>query len=315
MGVGGVGGNSGAGNNNGASNSNGANSSTGAGNNSGGVSSSKSDKSSETSNSAASCSTSVSNDESTATTTAEKTCTTTGLEAHNVKTGIDTTGFTAEKLSRALTDSTPISQRTDTLTAPNFADKAMFSAPDAATATKFSKDGITTLSTDKFSKPAPVNASYTAQPGEHYDVRSGIQVTSKVEDRMNELANKVYDQTTREITYSSGYRGPARQAKAMYDNVVAKGLTDFDKYKQKDLAQEVKDAYLANVGNKDAAIAAMTDAIQAQVDRGQYISSHLRSNAVDISGIDKDYYGTIRDIVTEMGGTTLNEGDHLHVQF
>jgi len=311
MGVGGVGGNSGAGNNNGANSTNGASGS----NNSSGVSSSKSDKSSETNNSAAACSTSVSNDESTATTTAEKTCTTTGLEAHNVKTGIDTTGFTAEKLSRALTDSTPISQRTDTLTAPNFAAKEMLSAPDAAAATKFSKDAVSTLSTDKFSKPAPAKASYTAQPGEHYDVRSGIQVTATVEDRMNELANKVYEQTNREITYSSGYRGPDRQAKAMYDNVVKNGLADFDKYRQKDLAQEVKDAYLANVDNKDAAIAAMRDVIQAQVDRGQYISSHLRSNAVDISGIDKDYYGTIRDVVTEMGGTTLNEGDHLHVQF
>jgi hypothetical protein len=298
MGVGGVGGNSGAGNNNGGSN---------------GVSGGKSDKSSEAGKGGTSCSTSVNNNEKTATTTAEKTCTTTGVEAHNVKTGIDKTGFTAEKLSRSLTDSKPISQQKDTLTAPNLSLKEALSTPNTATATKFSKDNVSNLKTDKFSKLAP--ESYTAKPGEHYGVKSGIQVTAKVEDKMNDLANKVYEQTKHEITYSSAYRGPKRQAEAMYDNIMNKGLSDFDKYKQKDLAQEVKDAYLANVENKDAAIAAMRDAIQVQVDRGQFISSHLRSNAVDVSRVDKDYYDTIRDVVTEMGGTSLNEGDHLHVQF
>lgn len=267
-------------------------------------------------NDGVSCSASVANDETTATTVAEKNCLSpNALEAQNVKAGINKADYTANQISKLLSDPTPISRQPDMLTAPNFFSKEIFSASNMTTTTKFSTDKITALSTDKFTKPAPATVSYTAKSGANYDVRSGIQVTAAVEAKMNELANKVYEQTNRKITFSSGYRGPARQARAMYDNVVMKGLKDFNKYAQKDLAQEIKDAYLANAGNKEAAISAMTDVIQAQVDRGKYISSHLRSNAVDISGIDKNYFKTIRGIVTEMGGTSLNEGDHLHVQF
>ena len=119
---------------------------------------------------------------------------------------------------------------------------------------------------------------------------------------MEELAKKVYDKTDKhKITYSSGYRTPFRQARAMYDNAKEKGVSDFDKYTATDLVKEIKDAYLANK-EKDKAIAAMEDVIKKQVDRSKYISRHLRSGAVDVSSVDKSHYDTIRKIVSDIGG-------------
>lgn len=157
---------------------------------------------------------------------------------------------------------------------------------------------------------------YTAKAGAHYEVRADILVTRKLEEKMEELAKKVFDKTGgHKITYSSGYRTPYRQAKAMYDNAKEKGVGDFDKYTAKDLAKEIKDAYLADKDDKDKAVSAMTEVIEKQVARGKYISLHLRSGAVDISSVDKSHYDTIKKLVSEMSGSSLNEGDHLHVQF
>lgn len=173
---------------------------------------------------------------------------------------------------------------------------------------------------DKLSKSLDAKKASTtdvkpAKNGTHYNVQNGIKVTSKVEAKMAELGKKVFDKTGHKITFSSGYRGPAKQAEAMYNNIKKNGLSDLNKYKQKDLAKEVKDAYLANKTDKKAAVEAMTKVIENQVASGKYISSHLRSNAVDVSSADKKYYNDIRDAVKEMNGTSLTEKDHLHIQF
>jgi N-acetylmuramoyl-L-alanine amidase len=159
---------------------------------------------------------------------------------------------------------------------------------------------------------------YTAKAGTSYNVRPDILVTAKVELKMEELAKKVYDDTNphHKITYSSGYRGPDRQAKAMYDKIV-KDADAFDIYKAKDLAKEIKQAYLDNKSKGEAdTVAKMKEVIEKQVKDGKYISNHLVSGAADISSVDKDYYDKIRKFAKEMGmKNPLDEGDHLHVEF
>ena len=154
-----------------------------------------------------------------------------------------------------------------------------------------------------------------ATKGINYNVKNDVKVTSKVEAKMAELGKKVVDKLGHKVTFSSGYRGPATQAQAMYDKI--KAGSDLSDYKQKGLAKEIKSAYEANKKNPTAAGSAMTKVIENQVAKGKYVYSHLRSNAVDISAIDKKYYTEISKIVTEMNGTSIYEKKpvHLHIQF
>jgi hypothetical protein len=168
---------------------------------------------------------------------------------------------------------------------------------------------------DAKNKAASATNVKTASVGKNYNVQNGIKTTSKVEAKMAELGKKVVDKTGHKITFSSGYRNPASQAKAMYNNAAKYGVKDFNKYTQKSLAKEIKSAYLSNSKDKNAAIDAMTKVIENQVAAGKYVSSHLRSNAVDVSSADRKYYNEIREAVKEMGGTSLTEKDHLHIQF
>jgi N-acetylmuramoyl-L-alanine amidase len=159
---------------------------------------------------------------------------------------------------------------------------------------------------------------YTAKAGVSYNVQKDILVTAKVEAKMEELAKKVYDDTDphHKITYSSGYRGPDRQAKAMYDKIV-KDADAFDIYKAKDLAKDIKQAYLDNKSKGEAdTVAKMKEVIEKQVKDGKYISNHLVSGAADISSVDSAFYDKIRKFAKEMGmKAPLDEGDHLHVEF
>jgi peptidoglycan hydrolase-like protein with peptidoglycan-binding domain len=159
---------------------------------------------------------------------------------------------------------------------------------------------------------------YTAKAGTHYDVRPDILVTAKLEEKMEELAKKVYDDTkpNHKITYSSGYRGPDRQAKAMYDKLV-KDSKALDIYKAKEMAAEIKKAYDDNKSKGETeTVKKMIEVIEKQVAAGKYISNHMVSGAVDVSSVDKSHYDKIRKFVKEMGyKEPLDEGDHLHVQF
>jgi hypothetical protein len=215
----------------------------------------------------ASCKTTVTNDKSTKTTTAVKSC---GISGFHGTKGIDTTKYAADKLSK-------------TLDAKN-----------------------------KKTSAADIRPATT---GKNYKVRDDVKVTSKVEAKMAELGKKVFDKLGHNVTFSSGYRGPKEQADAMYKKIQAG--SDLSDYKQKALAKEIKNAYQANKTDSKKAIAAMTKVIEKQVADGKYVSSHLRSNAVDISSVDRKYYGDISKLVKEMDGTSIFEKKpvHLHIQF
>ena len=64
-------------------------------------------------------------------------------------------------------------------------------------------------------------------------------------------------------------------------------------------------------------VAHMTDVIRAQMDRGVYVSRHLRGGAVDIRTRDvaAEDLLSLKSIIMRHGGSVLREGDHLHVQF
>jgi peptidoglycan hydrolase-like protein with peptidoglycan-binding domain len=153
----------------------------------------------------------------------------------------------------------------------------------------------------------------TAVNGDHYTVNPGILMTDALRPSLNTLADQYFARTGQNLHITSGYRPPARQASAMYDLIAAHG-TQYVRnlYANKGAVDEILGAYRQNRGNRAAAVSAMAHTIEGQVDRGVYISDHLRSRALDVS--TSANLRVLRDIVGGMGGTVLNEGNHYHIE-
>jgi hypothetical protein len=117
-----------------------------------------------------------------------------------------------------------------------------------------------------------------------YDIESGATVPFKVERLVDEIARAHYASTHHRLTITSGSRGPDKQARAMFDKLEL-GDNILALYRDQQSAREIKAAYDAGKKAGTSAgeiVAAMTAVIQAQVDRGVYISRHLRDEAVDV---------------------------------
>ena len=145
----------------------------------------------------------------------------------------------------------------------------------------------------------------------------GLDLPPAVIRQANSLHDAVRGETGYRINVTSGYRDAGRQASAMYDNM-ASGKEAA--YKNKAAYNEIRAAY--NDGrkeglNKAEIVADMTAVIQAQVDRGTFISRHQISKGLDIStppkGIASDVLEAIRN--HPQVDSVLREGNHYHIQF
>lgn len=173
--------------------------------------------------------------------------------------------------------------------------------------------GATTYQALQNAAPTTGGGYSEATNGQHYTVNQGILVTNELLPRLNTLAQNYFDRTGQNLHITSGYRPPARQAAAMYDLIVNRGTSHVrNLYADKTAVGQIISAYRNNSSSREAAIGAMTNVIQRQVDNGTFISSHLRSRAVDISTAAN--FDSLRAVVNQMGGTVINEGDHYHVQ-
>ncbi len=157
------------------------------------------------------------------------------------------------------------------------------------------------------------NGFSVATNGRHYTVNQGILMTDALRPRLQQLADAYFQRTGRNLHVTSGYRPPARQAAAMYDLIANRGEAHVrNLYRNKPAVDQILNAYRNHRGSRSAAISAMTRTIENQVNNGTYISSHLRSRALDLS--ISTNLSVLRELVGQMGGSVLNEGDHYHVQ-
>ncbi len=92
-------------------------------------------------------------------------------------------------------------------------------------------------------------------------------------------------------------------------------------YRDRRAASEIEDAYKAarRAGNNErVTVAAMTEVIEAQVARHEYVSRHLAGQAVDlvaIGGMTRHRVDVLARIVTDAGADALKEANHVHLQF
>lgn len=153
----------------------------------------------------------------------------------------------------------------------------------------------------------------------HYDVRAGVILSERAREVLNSIGDEYFRQTGREFTVTSGTRTPRAQARAMY-NKLAQG-DDLSEYTNRAAANEVRAAYdesrRAN-RSADQTIAAMERVVAAQVERGTFISRHLRGNGADISlrGLDQRAFRAAV-AASGTGASLLYEGvpPHFHLQW
>ncbi|WP_437595000.1 hypothetical protein [Sorangium sp. So ce1000] len=154
-----------------------------------------------------------------------------------------------------------------------------------------------------------------------YVILPGVELAPAVEKKVAEIASAYFRRTGKELVVTSGTRDPARQAEAMRE-LFRHGADVLGLYKDKTAAREIKSAYEHGVSadhSPEATIAALERVIRAQIDRGVFISAHLREGAVDIRNRDMTpaEKRAFLEGVDEVGGVFALEESrppHYHLQ-
>lgn len=155
---------------------------------------------------------------------------------------------------------------------------------------------------------------FPAAAGTHYTALSDVLMTKDLEKKVAKLADTYFSLTGKNLVVTSGYRPPFRQAPAIYNNIILKGTTAVrNTYKNKKLIDEILAAFQANKANADNAKAAMQKVIENQVKRGEFISNHLLSNAIDLR-TSTTIKAKLQQTLSQVGGRLVDEGNHYHVE-
>ena len=122
---------------------------------------------------------------------------------------------------------------------------------------------------------------------EHYSLLDDVILSSEIEAKVKQLADRYHALTNKDIVVTSGIRTSQSQAQAMYDKLA--GGDDLAVYKNQTIAQAIRKIYIDDTNanlTKDIVIANIKNEIDHQVSQGVYISQHLRKGAVDIRSRD-----------------------------
>ena len=150
--------------------------------------------------------------------------------------------------------------------------------------------------------------------------RDGIELNDLIRDRVSAVAAIYYAKTKRTLEVTSGYRSPSRQADAMYGKLVAGGSLAI--YKNQALVAPLMKAYREGRKKRwkrDRIVAAMAAVLADQVERGHYLSRHMRGRAFDLrsSGMSGRQREALRAAIAEVGGMRViyeSKPPHFHVE-
>ena len=152
----------------------------------------------------------------------------------------------------------------------------------------------------------------------YYHVRSGVVLSENAKAKLSQIGQAYQQKTGKTMQITSGTRTPYKQAGAMFTKIQ---LGDsFSEYKNRAALSEILSAYKqAKTAGKSSEQAkqAMAQTIQNQVDRGVYISRHLRGGAADVSIIGLNQSAFREAVKSVTGQEPLYEGKppHFHLQF
>jgi hypothetical protein len=155
---------------------------------------------------------------------------------------------------------------------------------------------------------------------QHFSLKdSSVILTPEGERMAREIADAYFKETGKDIVITDGTRTATDQAARFYDKLQAGESMSI--YKNQDAAKEIEDAYTRSIqARKGSAevIQEMSKVIQAQVDKGVYISRHLESRGFDVRFSDmtqsqKDSFKKAARLV--IGTDPVVENDHFHIQY
>jgi hypothetical protein len=149
----------------------------------------------------------------------------------------------------------------------------------------------------------------------------GVTLSQLVKEKLTRIADAYHRRTGKALVITSGTRDAADQAEAMYD-LIQLGADVVSLYKNKSALLEIKEAYdqaRAAAKPTSGVVAAMAEVIRRQMNRGVFISAHLRAGAVDVRNRDMTAAEkrALLDAVGEVGGVTALEESrppHVHLQ-
>lgn len=168
---------------------------------------------------------------------------------------------------------------------------------------------------------SPALSKTNLPAGANYIILSGVTLSSPVAHRLLQIDEAFHQRSGKHLTIVSGTRDPVRQARAMV-RIIELGGSLIKLYSNREAAAEIQHSYdqaRASKKKPDEIISAVQSTLEAQIQRGVYISAHLRAGAVDVrntnmTDMEKKAF---RAAIHEINGVTLLEEHrppHFHLE-
>ena len=125
--------------------------------------------------------------------------------------------------------------------------------------------------------------------GPHLEVVArDLRLDDTSRERLERIAQRYFEATRRRLVVTGGTRTPERQAELMLEKL-AHGEDIVALYENKAAVTEIRNLYRDSAGvrqPKKQLIHAIRDVIAAQIDKGIYVSRHLKAGAADVRSRD-----------------------------
>lgn len=166
-----------------------------------------------------------------------------------------------------------------------------------------------------------VRSDRQASTGNHFTVDAGVTLSDNARERVGLIADEYFRRTGNNLRVTDGTRTAHDQARQIYNKIQ---LNDTGIYRNQTALAEIRRAYDAGVraGKSRAEIVNdMSAVIQGQVDRGVYISRHLRAGAVDISvrgmtaADEREFRASVAAVSNDTSVLRETRPPHFHLQF
>mgnify|MGYP000116621815 CR=1 FL=1 len=170
-------------------------------------------------------------------------------------------------------------------------------------------------------EPPELNRTTPHAARPRYATLPDVVLADRIASRISALDDAFARRTGKHLTITSGSRDASRQAKAMY-KMLRLGGDIVRLYRNKEAAREIKETYDERRASRRSGgeiVEAIYATLKRQIDRGVFISAHLRAGAVDVrnrdmSAAEKKAFAAA---VAEIGGVSLLEETtppHFHLE-
>ena len=154
-----------------------------------------------------------------------------------------------------------------------------------------------------------------------YSLLPEVKLAPAIEGKLAQIAEAFFRRTGKPLVVTSGTRDPERQAEAMHE-LLRLGVDITKLYRNTRAAAEIARAFQeARAAGKPpaAAVRDLAAVIRRQIERGVFVSAHLRAGAVDVRNRDMSaaQRRAFLEGVAEVGGVAVLDEEappHFHLQ-